>query len=273
MWTALKIDELKSVKSMLDLSNKKALITGGSRGIGMASACALAELGADLVITGREKSKDKLRENKEYIEKKYGVNVLDVICEVSEEQSVKDLFRTIKEKYGTIDVVFSNAGYFSTTDVADQPKEDFMKLLEVDVAGTMLVCREAANLMIENKHGGSLIMNASMTAHIVNRRKDEERYNIAYPAAKGAVLQMVKGMALDYARWGIRVNSISPGYILSGLHDGRAVEYFEWTANNVPMKRYGTLDEIVGMVVYLASDLSSYTSGADMLVDGGYCAW
>ena len=273
MYEALKMDQLKSIKSMLDLTGKKVLVTGGSGGIGRASAAALAELGADVVITGTSRSEERLKDYSRFMSEKYGVKVIYAICDVSEESDVKELFSLIKKEMGTIDIVFSNAGFFSRTDCADIPVEDFKKMMDVDVLGTLLVCREAANMMIADGHGGSLILNASMTGHIVNRREDGDRYNVAYPSAKAAILHLTRALALDYAQFGIRVNCVSPGYILSGIHDGRPLEYFEYTKENVPMKRYGTLDEIVGSVVYFASELSAYTTGADLLVDGGYCAW
>lgn len=273
MWTALKTKELRSVKNMLDMTEKKVLITGGSGGIGRASACALAELGADVVITGTNRSSKKLQDIADEIMELHGTKVIPVICDISEEEQVKELFEVVRKDVGTIDVAFSNAGFFSRIDVADLPVEDFKKMMDVDVLGTLLVCRNAANMMIKDGHGGSLILNASMTGHIVNRREDGDRYNVAYPAAKGAILNLTRALALDYAQFGIRVNSVSPGYILSGIHDGRDPNYFNYTVENVPMKRYGTLDDIVGSIVYYASDLSSYTTGADLLVDGGYCAW
>lgn len=272
-WTALQMEEQDSIQNMLDMHGKNVLITGGSGGIGRASALALAELGANVILTGTEHSKEKLDSHCAYISGRYGVKTLGVTGDVSKEEDVKELFRQIREQFGDLHVAFSNAGFFPRQDLADAPVEDFAHTLAVDVTGTLLVCREAANLMMENRHGGSLILNSSMTGHIVNRREDGDRYHVAYPAAKGAVLQLTKALALDYAQFGIRVNSVSPGYILSGIHDGREQHYFDYTKENVPMKRYGTLDEIVGSVVYFATALSNYTTGADLLVDGGYCAW
>ncbi|BDF72359.1 short-chain dehydrogenase [Oscillospiraceae bacterium] len=272
-WTALQPEEQRSVKSMLDMHGKTVLITGGSGGIGRACALALAELGADVVLTGTRRSREKLESYCRYLEGKYGGRAVGICCDVSREEEVDALFAAIREQFGDLHVAFSNAGFFPRADSADAPIEEFSRTLAVDVTGTLLVCRNAANLMMERGHGGSLILNASMTGHIVNRREDGARYHVAYPAAKGAVLQLTKALALDYAQFGIRVNSVSPGYILSGIHDGRAQSYFDYTRENVPMKRYGTLDEIVGSVVYYACDLSGYTTGADLLVDGGYCAW
>lgn len=273
MWTALKLDQQKSVKSMLSLEGKRVLITGGSGGIGRACALALAELGADLILTGTSRSEEKLQGYCEYISQRTGRRVLYKICDVSREESVNQLFDFVKEQFGRLDVCFSNAGYFAKSDNMDQPVSDFTRCMEVDVLGMFLVCRNAAKMMKEQGIKGSIILNASMSAHIVNRRQVNEPNFVAYPAAKGAVLHMTKAFALEYASAGIRVNSVSPGYILSGIHDGRSLEYFEWSAANVPMGRYGTLDEIVGSVVYFATELSSYTTGTDLLVDGGYCAW
>jgi sorbose reductase len=272
-WEPLKMDEQRSIYEMLSMKGKVALITGGSGGIGRASAIALAELGADIVITGTQHSEQKLQEYSKYISERYGVKVWGKICDVSDEESVEELFAFIRAEVGDLHVCFSNAGYFSMNDNVNQSVEDFKRMLDVDVTGSFLVCRKSAEIMIEKGHDGSIILNASMTAHIVNRIRDNEHPYICYPAAKSAVLHMTRALALEYAKHNIRVNSVSPGYILSGIHKNSTLERFEWTSSNIPMKRYGTLDEIVGSVVYYATDLSAYTTGADLLVDGGYCIW
>ncbi len=272
-WTALQLDEQRSVKDMLDMTGRVSLITGGSGGIGRASARALAEMGSHVVITGTERSREKMKGYTQYIEETFGVRAVSVVCDVSKEEDVNALFGVIREEFGDLHAAFMNAGFFPRGDLADGPVSEFERCLSVDVTGALLCARAAANLMIEKGHGGSLIMNGSMTGHHINRREDGDRYGVAYPAAKAAAIHLTRALAADYAQYGIRVNSVSPGYILSGIHDGRTQDYFDYTSANVPMKRYGTLDEIVGAVVYYASDLSAYTTGADLLVDGGYCIW
>jgi NAD(P)-dependent dehydrogenase (short-subunit alcohol dehydrogenase family) len=116
-------------------------------------------------------------------------------------------------------------------------------------------------------------MTASMSGIIVNRAPPGARYGPGYTATKAAVRHLAKTMAMDYAPQNIRVNSISPGIILSGLHDGWGEAFFESAPKDVPLQRFGTLDEIVGIVAYLASDLATYATGSDFVVDGGYTVW
>ena len=112
-----------------------------------------------------------------------------------------------------------------------------------------------------------------MSGHIINRVPDGARYAPGYPATKAAVRHLAKSMAMDYAQYNIRFNSVSPGIILSGLHDGWDPEVLLKQAKEIPLGRFGSLDEIVGTVCYLASDLSSYSTGSDIIADGGYTVW
>lgn len=182
-WTALQMEEQNTIQNMLDMHGKNVLFTGGSGGIGRASA--LAELGANVILTGTEQSKERLDSYCTYISGRYRVKTLGVTGDVSREEDVKELFRQIREQFGDLHMAFSNAGFFPRQDLADTPVEDFAHTLAVDVTGTLLVCWEAANLMMEKKHGGALILNSSMTGHIVNRREDGSRYHVAYPAPRG----------------------------------------------------------------------------------------
>ena len=124
--------------------------------------------------------------------------------------------------------------------------------------------------------GGSIINTASMSGHIINKgsRQDMSRHMTAYASAKAGVIQLTKSIAVSYAADGIRCNSISPGMVLSGLHDHMDMEALErYVEECVPMNRFASLDEMMGIVVYLASDLSSYATGSDFVIDGGVTIW
>ena len=183
------------------------------------------------------------------------------------------MFSTIIDNFGTIDIVHNNAGIALDGDNPDIPIEKWAKILDVNLTGILLVARAAANLMKAHGHGGSIVNTASISAHIINRGREGDRYSPGYTATKAAVMHLTKAMAMDYVGDGIRVNSISPGYILSGLHDEWDPAILEWFASTVPMKRLGSLDEVIGVTVFLASDLSTYATGMDVIVDGGYCVW
>jgi sorbose reductase len=269
----LQLNELRSIYDMLSLKHKKALVTGAAGGIGRSSAAALAELGADVAIMGRPSRQQKLNEIADFIAKKHGVRVIAVTGDVSNEESVKKMYAEIVDKFGTVDIVHSNAGMISKEDNPDMDLAVWQRMLDTNYTGMLLVSREGAKIMKAHGHGGSIILTASISAHSINRRKTGERYNTAYTSTKAAVKHLAKALAMDYVDYNIRVNSISPGYIWSGIHDEVPQERLEYCASTVPMRRFGTLDEIVGSVVYLASDLSSYHTGSDIVMDGGHCVW
>jgi sorbose reductase len=270
----IQLNELRSIYDMLSLKNKKALITGAAGGIGRSSAAALAELGADIAIMGRPSRQQKLDEIAEFITKKHGVRVITVTGDVSNEESVKKMYVEIVDKFGTIDIIHSNAGILTKEDNPDIDLTAWQRMLDTNYTGMLLVAREGAKIMKAHGHGGSIILTASISAHRINRRKNGERYTTAYTSTKAAVKHLAKALAMDYVNYNIRVNSISPGYIWSGIHDEFIPqERLDYMAASVPMQRFGTLDEVVGSIVYLASDLSSYQTGSDIVCDGGYCVW
>lgn len=269
----IQLNELRGIYDMLSLKNKKAFVTGACGGIGRSSAAALAELGADVAIMGRPSRQQKLNEIAEFIAKKHGVHVITVIGDVSKEESVREMYAEIVAEFGTIDIIHSNAGITTLEDNPDMDLTLWQRILDNNYTGMLLVAREGAKIMKAHGHGGSIILTASMSAHVINRRPAEQRYSIAYTSTKAAVKHLAKALAMDYVKCNIRVNSISPGYICSGLHDTFPQERLDYMASTVPMQRFGTLDEVVGSVVFLASDLSSYQTGSDIVCDGGYCVW
>lgn len=257
---------------MLSLEGRKALVTGAARGIGRATAASLAELGADVAMLDLHHAEDQLRASADYLAQTYGVNAVSLTADVADAYSVAGAFGTIEREMGTIDIVVSNAGIM----IEDNPDADvggWNKVLAVNLTGMLLVSREGANMMKEHCHGGSLVLIGSMSGRIINRMPPGSRYPVSYHVSKAGVAHLAKALAMDYAPFGIRVNSVSPGYILSGLPDTWPKERLDWLSSTVPMQRLGTLDEIVGPIVFLASDLSSYATGSEVVVDGGYCVW
>ena len=261
-----RIKEFSSMKELLNLKGKKALVTGAAGGIGRSSAKAMAELGADVALMDIPSRLEDLQRICMQIEETYQVKAVAVTGDVASEESVNAFIARTVEELGTIDIVHSNAGICLMDDSPDVPLEKWQKVMDINLTGMMLVCRAAANVMIAHGHGGSIINTASMSAHIFNNR------GFSYAATKAGVMHMTKGMAAAYVQYGIRVNSISPGVILSGIHDNVPVQGMERMASLNYMKRFGTLDEIAGWVAVMASDLAGFMTGTDILVDGGQCA-
>ena len=267
-----KINELKNIYDMISMKGKKALVTGGAGGIGRSTASAFAELGADVALMDLKDKEDILEQNARDIKALHGVRVITVTGDVTDPASIEKILSTTVGAFGTIDILHNNAGGGTPGSSIDVTLENWQKVLALNYTSILLVGRGAANIMKDHGHGGSIVNTSSISGHIINQSGKLES-NPGYTSTKAAVRHLTKAMAIDYATYGIRVNSISPGYILSGLHDGWEQSRKEYHANTVPMKRFGNLDEITGAVVFLASELSSYATGTDIIVDGGYTIW
>ncbi len=270
----LKVTELRSIYDQISLKGKCAFVTGAAGGIGRSSAATMAELGADVAINDLESRRAELEEIASYLSDKFGVKVIVAPGDLSKEESVKEIVAFVAKELGTIDVVHSNAGITNTNEDGYRMSQEFWrKITDINLTANLLVAQETGKIMERDGHGGSIIMTASMSAHIVNRRPKGVSTVVAYCALKAGVKQLAKALAMDMRDLDIRVNSISPGYVLSGLHKDWTDEMLEFCASNIPMDRMADLNEVMGPVAFLASDMSSYCTGMDMLVDGGFTVW
>ncbi len=269
MSSVVGIDQLQSIKIRLDFCGKKALVTGAAGGIGRSTSAAIAELGADVALV--DINVEAAKTNADYLSRKYGVKAIAVQADVSDPSGVKEMMAAILREFGSVDLVHSNAGVIVSGDNGDLPYEKWKRLLDINLNGMFLVNQAVALWMRDNKRTGAVVNTASMSGHIINRTKN--RHMVAYAASKAGVAHLTKGFAADFAKAGIRFNSISPGYMLSGIHDAIPQELLDVLAQDVPLGRFGTMDEIGGAVVFLLSDLATYITGADLLVDGGYTIW
>lgn len=273
----LQIAELKSVYEMLSLKGKVAFITGAAGGIGRSCAAALAETGADVVLMDIPCKSDVLAENCERIERRYQVNTACITGNVSDEEDVEHMIQETVRRMGRLDVVFANAGIGGENDNPSRMLlKDWKRVIDINLTGVFLVNRIAANMMKKLGNGGSIINTASMSGHIINKspRSAMNQHMAAYASAKAGVIQLTKSIAVNYVEDQIRCNSISPGMILSGLHDRMDMNALEaYVRDSVPMNRFAALDEIIGIVVFLASELSSYATGSDFVIDGGVTIW
>ncbi|MCA0149391.1 MULTISPECIES: SDR family oxidoreductase [Rossellomorea] len=256
---------------MRRLEDKVAVITGAATGIGAATAKVFAREGATVVcadINEKEMNKtvDGIRSD--------GGKAEAFHLDVSSEESVTSLAEKIKEKFGVIDVLFNNAGVDEQGGkVHEYPVELFDRIIAVDLRGTFLCSKYLIPLMLEN--GGSIINTASMSGHAADL--DRSGYN----AAKGGIINFTKAMAIDYARHGIRVNSLSPGTIETPLIDDlvgskqekMGEEFREANKWITPMGRLGRPEEMATVALFLASDDSSYVTGEDITADGGIMAY
>ena len=268
---SVQLDQLKGVKSLFTLEGKKAIVTGAAGGIGRSTANAFAELGADVALM--DINLPKAQEYADYIAKKHGIKTLALNVDVTSEASILEGVNRVVEEFGTIDIVHSNAGYSCAEDNADMPYESWEKELNCNLTGMFLMDRICANIMRMHGHGGSIINTASQSGHVVVRKNLPQRHFMCYSASKAGVIHLTKAMALEYAEDSIRFNSVSPGIMMSGAHDYMDPSFLQGIVDGIPVKRFGTMDDISGLVAFLATDLSSYMTGSDVLIDGGYTCW
>jgi len=249
--------------SLFSLDGKLALITGGSRGIGKATAIGFAEAGADVVVTSR-----KLPDLEEVAReiKALGRKSLAVSTHIGRMEQISDLVNKVTGEFGKIDILVNNAGtspvYAASLDIEERGWDSVMNL---NLKGLFFLSQAVARIMKE--HGGGKIINvASMVGF-----KPESNIGI-YAISKAGVIMTTKVMALELAKYNIRVNAIAPGNVSTRLGDSRwevALSYKEEMLRRIPMTRRADPDEMVGTMIYLASDASSYMTGETILVDGG----
>lgn len=251
-----------------DLTGKVALVTGGNGGIGLGMAEAMAQSGADVVIWGTNADKNAAAEARL---KAHGGRVTTQRIDVSQEQQVIDGMAEAAARMGRVDTVIANAGIGGgARSFAEMSTETWRRVMGVNLDGVFFTFREATKHMVARAQGGdpggSLVVTSSLSAiHGAAR-------NEAYSSAKTAVLGMVRGLAVEYARYGIRANAVLPGWIATDMTAGAQGndKFNEQVIKRVPMRRWGEPEDFGGIAVYLASDASRFHTGDSLLIDGGY---
>ena len=247
----------------LRLDGKKAFVTGGASGIGYNITIALAEAGADVAIVDVDEGTAKT--SAEEIAKATGKKIIAIKADVTKKPEVDSMIEVILKTFGRIDAAFCNAGIALNVPAEEMTLEDWNKVININLTGVFLTAQAAGKVMIK-QGGGSIINTASMSAHIVNVPQPQCSYN----ASKAGVIQLTKSLAVEWAQYGIRVNSISPGYIATPMSVDSPQKLKDAWMPLIPMHRMGKPEELIGPVIYLAADSSGYTSGSDVIVDGAY---
>jgi gluconate 5-dehydrogenase len=249
---------------LFDLSGKRALISGSSQGIGFALARGLCEAGASVVLNGRDGVKlsaaaDVLRGE--------GHTVYELVFDATHHEAVRTAVDGFEASTGAIDILVNNAGMQHRTELENFPAEQFEKLLQTNIASVFHVGQAVARHMI-SRGAGKVINIASVQTALA-------RPGIApYTATKGAVGNLTKGMATDWAKHGLQCNAIAPGYFDTPLNAALVAdaEFSGWLEKRTPAGRWGNVDELVGACVFLASPASSFVNGHTLYVDGGITA-
>jgi NAD(P)-dependent dehydrogenase (short-subunit alcohol dehydrogenase family) len=250
-----------SVLDLFDLHGKTALVTGGSSGIGKWVARAYLEAGARVAIAARNSAAlEKVADELGAIG-----TVVPIGCDVTQPGQVTSMVDRVTSELGGIDIAVCNAGVVSVEPILDMAPEEFQRVQDTNVTGVFLTAQAAARAMVNQGRGGTIITTASMSGHIINIPQQVSHYC----ASKAAVIHLTKGMAVELAPHQIRVNSVSPGYILTELVEPLAEYHRQWEPK-IPLGRIGRPEELIGLYLYLASEASSYMTGSDLVIDGGY---
>ena len=258
------------MQNIFDLTGRVALVTGGGRGIGREIAGTLAEAGASIVIAELDPASGSQAAAEIHATQQNGARTLAVPMDVRDPDSVDGGVRQAIETFGQIDILVANAGICVNTPAEMMSNEDWLNVINIDLNGVFWACRAVGRHMLERK-SGAIVNIASMSGSIVNRPQPQAAYN----ASKAAVIHLTRSLATEWADRGVRVNSISPGYIGTEMTK-RGMSNPDWAKtwlDMTPMGRLGTPKEIAYGVLYLVSDAASFVTGTDLIADGGYTAW
>ena len=251
------------VMNMFRMDGKKGFITGAAQGIGKALADGFAQVGAEFAIV--DINIDKARQVAGELSEKYKKNIVAIRCDVSDSADVDAMISEVVKVYGTVDFAINNVGIVNFFPLESVKPEDFRKVLDVNMFGIFLTARAAARVMIEQKKKGAIVNMASMSARIINTPQT----TCSYCTSKAAVVHMTRSMAVEWAKYGIRVNCVSPGYISTDVNTAFTEDMQGWI-DRTPQKRMGAPEELIGAYLFLASEASTYATGTELLIDGGY---
>lgn len=253
------------MKNYFDLKGQVAVVTGASTGLGLQMAKAFASQGANLVLLARRMN--LLEENAKAITEEYGVEVLPFACDITDTEKVKAAVAATMERFGRVDILVNNAGTGAVGPAEEITDEQFKHEMNIDLFGTFICAREFGKEMIKAQYG-RIINIASMYGLVGNLIIGSAPYH----AAKGGVVNFTRALAAEWGKYGITVNSICPGYFYTDLTtETLDSDFFQDIAKrNIPMARYGRSGELDSCALFLASPASTYVTGQNIAVDGGY---
>jgi len=256
----------KGILNKFSLDNQVALVTGGGQGIGRALAHALGEAGCKVAVADLEVSRAETVA-KELADK--GIKSLAIKVDVANKKNVEEMVAKVLSTFGDLHIACNNAGIVFHSNSEDTSQKEWDTTLNVNLSGVFFCCQAEAKHMLKKGYG-KIINTASMSATIVNHPQRQ----VAYNTSKAGVVHMTKTLGCEWAERGVRVNCISPGYVDTPLNrtEGLMKVRAQWISET-PQQRLAEVDDLVGAVLYLASPLSDYTTGLDLIIDGGFTCW
>jgi NAD(P)-dependent dehydrogenase (short-subunit alcohol dehydrogenase family) len=256
-----------AVRDLFDLTGRVAVVTGGATGLGLQMARALAELGCGVALSSR--NGERCTAVAQELTEAHEVPAIGVAADVSDPEDVELLVAAVRDRLGRIDVLVNNAGTAWGASAQDMPLRGWQKVVDVNLTG-MFLCSQAAGRVMIAAGGGAIVNVASITG--LRGSRPEVLDAIGYSATKGAAIAFTRDLAVKWARHGIRVNAIAPGWFHTDLsapvveHSGQAL------LDTIPLGRLGGPTDLAGAIAYLASDASAYVTGHTLVVDGGVSA-
>jgi len=254
----MKVEQLFSVKG------KTAIVTGAAKGLGKEIALALAMNGANLIL-----SDIHYPEETSVAVQKTGAGSMSIQADITDEDQIKNMVQKVAEKYGNVDILINNAGISQLNYIASQDlsAKEWDTVIRINLTGSFLCCKHFGKGMIAGESGN--IINIVTTSGVTGVPRAP-----AYSASKAGVILLTKSLALEWARYNIRVNAIAPHYLETSLTEGlrESEGVYKSLIKKIPMRRFGKPSEMIGAVLFLASEASSYVTGSVIVADGGYLA-
>ena len=255
------------IKEMFDLTGKVIIVTGGSRGLGKEIATGLGEAGAKVVITARRE--EWLLPTAQELEST-GIQCCPVVTDISQADGVKTMVGQTLDRYGRIDVLVNNAGVVWAEPPEEMSLDRWDYVMNINARGTFICCQEVGREMIKQKSGNIINISSAVGVSAVDPKSGQF---IAYQASKAGINIMTKQLAVEWGPHNIRVNAVAPSFLSTRLTDALVERTGENMLRWIPLGRIGRADEIRGVIVFLASEASSYVTGQVICVDGGTTAW
>ncbi|HUX51112.1 MAG TPA: glucose 1-dehydrogenase [Spirochaetia bacterium] len=264
------VSESRPILERFSLNGKTALVTGGGQGIGRAYAHALGEAGASVAVVDISL---KLAETVAAELEKKGVPAIAVGADVTDREQIERMVNAVVAKWGKLTIAVNNAGIGQWVDAEAITSDIWGRIMRLNLDAVLYCCQAEAKVMLKAGYG-KIINTASMSGHIANTPQNQTPYNVS----KAGVLHMTRSLAAEWAERGVRVNSISPGYTRTNLVEQlvstpEGKKMMEAWMPMIPMHRMAEVTDLTGALVYLASEVSDYATGTDIIVDGGYCVW